>query len=119
MNFITFDITKLTDFFLFKTLYCAISGIISVENDAKNIDGKFKRGKAIPLIIPNIDKDVAVEEPWDFKAFGINISSIDLKNVCIYALPAIGRATDTTSLNRVLFDFSILLSILFSFQICT
>ena len=57
----------------------------------------------------NIDKDVAVEEPWDFKAFGINISSIDLKNVCIYALPAIGRATDTTSLNIVLFDFSILL----------
>ena len=59
VNFITFDITKLTDFCLFNTLYCAISGIISVENEAKNIDGKFKSGNAIPLITPNIDREVA------------------------------------------------------------
>ena len=81
MNFITLDITKLTDLGLFSTLYCAISGIISVEKEAKNIDGKFKRGSAIPFIMPNIDKDVEVDEPYVFSDFGINISSINFRNV--------------------------------------
>ena len=110
MNFITFDITKLTDFCLFNTLYCAISGIISVENEAKNIDGKFKSGNAIPLITPNIDREVAVDEPYDFNALGIKISYIDLKNVCTYALPAIGRATEINSVNIVFFDVLILIA---------
>ena len=61
----------------------AISGIIRVENDAKNIDGKFKIGSAIPFIIPNIDNDEAVEEPYLLSASGINKSSIVLSPVWI------------------------------------
>ena len=61
----------------------AISGIISVENDARNIDGKFKIGRAIPFIIPNIDNDEDVEEPYRLSASGINKSSIVLRPVCI------------------------------------
>ena len=54
-----------------------------VENDAKNIDGKFKIGSAIPFIIPNIDNDEAVEEPYLLSASGISKSSIVLRPVCI------------------------------------
>ena len=48
-----------------------------------NIDGKFKIGRAIPFIIPNIDNDEAVEEPYFLSASGISKSSTVLSPVCM------------------------------------
>ena len=41
----------------------------------------LKIGRAIPFIIPNIDNDEAVEEPYFLRASGINKSSIVLSPV--------------------------------------
>ena len=56
-RYISKTIIVLTILFLFKALDSAISGIISVENDAKKIEGKLRIGINIPFIIPNIAKE--------------------------------------------------------------
>ena len=81
-RYISKTIIVLTILFLFKALDSAISGIISVENDAKKIEGKLSIGITIPFIIPNIAKEYEDEEPYCLSAFGISISSAVLKDVC-------------------------------------
>ena len=85
-----------TDFstipFLFRAKASLISGIKRIDTEFKRVEGKNKRGRAIPFIIPNCER-AREEFAENFERFfGTKMFSAVLRPEFKYLPEVIGRA---------------------------
>jgi len=100
----TCDNVLVTLFSLATALSPAMAGIKSDERDVRMEDGKNKRGKTIPLIIPYRLIAVSEDSPYNKSLAGIIVFSTVLKIEFKLDVAEIGSATPNI-LKVIFFDF--------------